>query len=177
MADHGTIARPYAIAAFRQAREEDQVARWSEMLELLEAVIGDRLMRGLIASPKVRREQLAELIVEVCGDRLTDSARNFVRLLAERRRLEVVPEIRRLFEAERKRAERRSEVHVISAFELPEEVRERIAAAMRERLGTDIDLSVEIDPALIGGAVVRAGDLVIDASIRGQLQQLAARLA
>lgn len=173
MAETSTIARPYALAAFMQAKAEGKLAEWSEMIALLVTVVGDPLMKGLISSPKVNSEQLAELIIDVGGDALSETGRNFVRVLAENRRLPYVAEINRIFEDERANSEGRSQVEVTSAFELDDSQRQRIADAMSKRLGTEVDLTVRIDGSLIGGVVIRAGDLVIDASLRGRMNGLA----
>ncbi len=172
MADSSTASRPYAIAAFEQATEENQIAQWSDMLALLEQVVGDATMKGAISSPRVDREQLAALIIDVCGEVMNDTRKNFVRLLAEYGRLDGVPDIRAHFERRRADLEGRSQVLVRSAYELGEEQREVIKQAMAKRLGREVDLAVEVDDALIGGLVIRAGDSVIDATLRGRLTQL-----
>ena len=173
MAETSTIARPYALAAFMQAKAEGKLAEWSEMIALLVTVVGDPLMKGLISSPKVKSEQLAELIIDVGGDALSETGRNFVRVLAENHRLPYVAKINKIFEDERANSEGRSQVEVTSAFELDDSQRQRIADAMSKRLGTEVDLTVRIDGSLIGGVVIRAGDLVIDASLRGRMNGLA----
>lgn len=177
MESNTKTARPYAIAAFKQAQEEGDTAKWSGMLALLVTVVSDPTMKGLLANPKAKREELAELIIDVCGDALSSTGRNFVRVLAENRRLGVINDIAATYENERSRAERRSEVTVISAYALAPAEQNAITVAMTQRLGTKVDLALEVDPALIGGVVVRAGDTVIDASIRGRLNQLAQTLA
>ena len=170
-------ARPYAIAAFRQAQEEGDTGHWSRMLELLTTVTADPTMRGLLASPKVKRDELAALVIDVCGDGLSETGRNFVRVLAENRRLGIVDGIKSAYDAERARAEKRSDVLVTTAHALSPAEENVINVAMTKRLGTKVDLAVSVDPALIGGVVIRSGDMVIDASIRGRLQQLAQTLA
>jgi len=172
MADSSTQSRPYAIAAFKQAVEEQQVIRWSEMLALLERVVDDATMKGAIANPRVNREQLAALIIDVCGDALSDTGRNFVRLLTEYGRLLGVAEIRSIFEQQRAGLEGRSRVHVRSAYELDDAQRQTIERSMAQRLGGEIELTVEVDESLIGGVVIRAGDTVIDGTLRGRLMQL-----
>ena len=172
MEESGTIARPYALAAFEQAQDEGQVAEWSGMLEALETITGDPSVKGLIANPRVDREALAALILEVAGERLTPPGRNFLRLLGQNGRLGLVGAIRGIFEQEREALEGRGKVEVRSAYPLTPAEENRIGAAMSKRLGVKVSLSVGIDPELIGGVVVRAGDLVIDASLRGRLDQL-----
>ncbi len=166
-------ARPYAIAAYKQATEEGKLAEWSAMLALLSTVNHDPTMAGLIANPTVNREQLADLVIDVCGDQLSNTGRNFVRILAQYRRLGEAREIARVYEDVRARSEKRSDVIVTSAYPLTPAEQNDINVAMTKRLGTKVDLSVRVDSALVGGVVIRAGDLVIDASIRGRLNGLA----
>ncbi len=173
MAEVSTIARPYALAAFKQAKEEEKLGEWSEMIETLVLIVSDSSMKGLIANPSVKRDQLADLIIDVGGKSLSDTGRNFVRVLAEKNRLKYLPEARRIFEQERAESEGRSRVEVTSAFELSDDQMKKITSAMSKRLGTEVDLSVRVDDALIGGVVIRAGDLVIDASLRGRMSRLA----
>ena len=177
MESNTKTARPYAIAAYSQAQEEGDTGRWSQMLALIVTVVGDPTVTGLVANPKVRREQLAELVIDVCGDALSDTGRNFVRILAENRRLGMVRDIAAAFESERARSEKRSDVKVTSAYKLTAAEENAITVAMTKRLGTKVDLSVDVDPELIGGLVIRSGDMVIDGSLRGQLAQLAQSVA
>lgn len=176
MQDTGELGRPYAIAAFQRAREENKLAEWGEMLVLLRQIVDDPTMSGLIVNPKVDTEQLCALILDVAGDGLSVEGQNFVRVLAEFGRLSLLPGIARVFEEERAGHEGRSDVSVTSAFELTADQENQIGTAMRKRLGTEVTLSVEIDSSLIGGVVIRAGDLVIDASLRGRFNQLSQSL-
>ena len=177
MQDTGELARPYAIAAFKQAQREGQVQAWSDMLGLLEIVMRDPMLGGLIVNPKVDNDDLAALILDVCAERLSNTGKNFVKVLAAYGRLGLVPDVARLFNEERARIEGRSEVRVTSAFELTSAQEQTIADAMASKLGATVDLSVHVDSSLIGGVIIRAGDLVIDASLRGRLGQLAQSLA
>ena len=177
MAETGELARPYAVAAFKQADEEGRLGEWAGMLELLAAVARDPTMSGLIANPRVDRARLVELFIDVCGDRLSDTGRNFVKVVGEYGRFALLPAISERFAEERAAREGRNQVHVTSAFDLSEAQRADIAAAMEKRLGTKVTLDCEVDDSLIGGVVIRAGDLVIDASLRGRLGQLAQTLA
>ena len=170
-------ARPYAMAAFRQAQDEGDTQRWSQMMATLTTVASDPTMKGLIANPKVKRDELADLIIDVCGNELSNTGQNFVRILADNRRLNVIRDIAAAYEAERARAERRSDVVVTSAYALSAAQQNDITVAMTKRLGTKVDLSLEVNPELIGGVIIRSGDTVIDASIRGQLNQLRQTLA
>ena len=134
-------------------------------------------MSGLIANPRVDRARLVELFIDVCGDRLSDTGRNFVKVVGEYGRFALLPDISQRFAEERAAREGRNHVHVTSAFELSEAQRTAIVAAMEKRLGTKVTLDCVVDNTLIGGVVIRAGDLVIDASLRGRLAQLAQALA
>lgn len=170
-------ARPYAIAAFKQAQDEGDSGRWSQMLALLASVANDATMKGLIVNPRITRRELASLIIDVCGDQLSETGRNFVKVLAENQRLGIIGDIASAFESERARAERRSDVKVVAAYELTAAQQNDINVAMTRRLGTKVDISVTVDREIIGGVIIRCGDLVIDASVRGRLAQLAQTLA
>ena len=172
MESNSKTARPYAIAAYQQARDEGKGPEWSGRLALLERVAADPLMKGVFASPRMKSDQVADLIIDVCGDQLSDTGRNFVRILAENRRLGLVADIVAGFEAERAREEHRSEVLVTSAYELSPAEQNEINVAMTKRLGSKVDMQLAVDPSLIGGVVIQSGDTVIDASIRGRLNQL-----
>ena len=177
MAESGELARPYAVAAFKQAEEEGRLGEWAGMLGLLAAVARDPLMSGLIANPGVDRARLVELFIDVCGDRLSDTGRNFVKVVGQYGRFALLPDISERFAEERAAREGRNQVQVTSAFELSEAHRATIVEAMEKRLGTKVTLDCDVDDSLIGGVVIRAGDLVIDASLRGRLGQLAQTLA
>ena len=172
MENASVVARPYGLAAFKQAREEGNVEEWSDMLQLLVLIMQDATMRGLIANPKVNDQKLAELIIDVGGDGLSQSGRNLVRVMAENERLAEVAGVAAVFEQERDRTESRSHVDVTSAFALTDKQQASIAESMSKRLGTEVSVSVTVDKSLIGGVVIRAGDTVIDASLRGRLSQL-----
>ena len=177
MAETGELARPYAVAAFKQADEEGRLGEWAEMLELLAAVARDPTTSGLIANPRVDRARLVELFIDVCSDRLSDTGRNFVKVVGEYGRFALLPDISERFAEERAAREGRNHVHVTSAFKLSKAQRAAISAAMEKRLGSKVKLDCSVDDSLIGGVVIRAGDLVIDASLRGRLGQLAQALA
>ena len=177
MAETGELARPYAVAAFKQADEEGRLGEWAGMLELLAAVARDPTMSGLIANPRVDRARLVELFIDVCGNQLSDTGRNFVKVVGEYGRFALLPDISQRFAEERAAREGRNQVQVTSAFELSDPQRKTIVEAMEKRLGTRVALDCTVDDSLIGGVVIRAGDLVIDASLRGRLAQLAQTLA
>lgn len=177
MAERTTIARPYAQAVFELAAREQRLAQWSEMLALLTAVASEPRMRLLIGNPRITQDQLTGLFLDICGDALSRPAQALVGLLVENRRLDLLPEISTLYETYRAEAEKIVRAEVTSAFPLSETQQADIAAALKRRLGREVHLSCATDDALIGGAVIRAGDLVIDGSVRGHLARLAGALA
>jgi F-type H+-transporting ATPase subunit delta len=176
MAEIQTTARPYAEAAFKHAHERNKLAAWSEMLAFTAALIVDAQMQRLIFDPNVGRARLAALVLGIAGDRLDTSGQNFIRVLVENRRLNLLPEIARLYEFARAETEGRITAVVIAPFELNEAQRKQIEKGLQKKLGRTVELRTEIDKGLIGGVIVRAGDLVIDGSIKGRLQQLAHHL-
>ncbi len=177
MESNSKSARPYAIAAFKQAEQEGRTAEWAAMLDQLVVVVSDPLMKGLISNPNVGSAQLADLVIDVCGDTLSNTGCNFVRILCENRRLSIIHDIASAYHEARARQEKRADVVVSSAYELTPAEQNTINVAMTKRLGSRVDLRVEVDPSLIGGVVIRSGDTVLDASIRGRLEQLAQSVA
>lgn len=173
MQENLTVARPYAQAAFETARETNAIAQWDEALRLLAAIVEDEAMRRVVLDPGVSRQRLIDLLLEVGGARFSGMFGNFVKVLVAARRLQVAPEIARVFAERRAVQENVANVEVVSAFALDPVQAERIGTAMRQRLGKDVRITQTIDPALIGGARVRVGDRVYDASLRGGLNQLA----
>lgn len=176
MAELTTIARPYAQAVFKLAQESKRLKAWGEVLDLLAAIVETPEVSALIGNPKVSPEQLEALLLEVAGDRLDQQGKNFVRLLVENRRLAAMPEIARLYHRLENEAEARVEVEMISAFEIRDALAKKIASALAKRLGKEVEMTVKVDERLIGGAVIRAGDLVIDGSVAGELNRLAREL-
>ena len=173
MAELATLARPYALAVFKLARDKDKLAVWSEMLAFLGSVIVDPLIRGIVANPRIQHHSLAKLLIDICGGRLTDEGQNFIRVLTATGRLNLAPEIARLFEIERADIEGRATVNVTAAYEVNPKFKLTIAQAMKKHLDREVDMEISIDKSLIGGAVIRAGDIVIDVSLRGRLNELA----
>lgn len=171
--DITTIARPYAEAVFERAKEVGQLDAWSQALEMLSAVVGDPQMAEQIANPNVPRERIRDIILEVCGDDLLPEASNLLGLLTQNARLAALPEIARLFEASRTADQGVRHVLIRSAFDVSESEQAAVSAALAKRFGGQVEVTVETDSALIGGIEIRAGDLVIDDSVRGKLKQLA----
>ncbi len=176
MAEITTIARPYAQAAFKLAQQKQALPAWTDMLSLAAHVALDPGMRKLLDNPRVTPEQLADLFIDICGERLNDDGRNLLRLLAERRRMAMLPEIFALYEQFRNEAEGAIKAQLITALPATDAHKQTIAAALKARFGRDVQLEFITDPTLMGGAVVRAGDLVIDGSVRGKLTRLGTAL-
>lgn len=146
------------------------------MLQFLGSVVSDPLMAGIIADPRVGVSRLTQLLLDIGEGRFSRTGQNFVRVLAENRRLPLVPAVAELFDRHRAELEGRSRVEVTTAFKLTPQQQGSIAEAMSKRLGRAVDITVKVDQTLIGGVIIRAGDLVIDGSTRGRLKQLALAL-
>lgn len=173
MADKSTIARPYAKAAFEEARERQRLGPWSQALRSAAAVVSDSRVEALLGNPRVTPGELAALVIDIAGPELDEQGRNFVRTIADNRRLDLLPEISKLFDEFKSEAEGVVDVTVTSAAPLDESQRGKLATALERRLGRSVRLQYATDPALIGGAVLRAGDLVIDGSLRSRLERIA----
>lgn len=177
MAQSTTVARPYAEAVFDLARGRKELPAWSEALDLAAAVVADERVAAALRSPRIDDQQKAELIIGIGGEHLGETARNFIRLLVERDRILLLPEIAAQYRALRAEHERTLEARLITAQAVDEGVRERLEAALSSRLERKVTLAPEIDESLIGGAIVRAGDMVIDGSVRGRLTRLTGALS
>jgi F-type H+-transporting ATPase subunit delta len=175
MAENVTIARPYADAAFELARGAGALGPWSEALDRLAAVAADSSMQACFKDPKISTDQLNTLVKEVSGD-LTAEQQNFVRVLVENERLQVLPEIRDLFVALKNEHEGVLEAEIASAFPLDDAALAALKADLEARFKVAINISVIIAPELIGGVRIAVGDEVIDASVRGKLANMAAAL-
>ena len=168
-----TIARPYAEAVFAAAQDAGQVDTWTQSLGVLAAITTDPRMAAQIGNPELPRDQVEAMILGIAGDSLPAPVVNLVRLLAENRRLVALPEIVALYEERRVASQGLREVLVRSAFPVDAAQEQALAQSLARRFGAQVDLTVELDPDLIGGVEIRAGDLVIDDSVRGKLKQLA----
>lgn len=177
MAEKITVARPYAQAVFEIAAGDKKLGEWSETLRLLSAVAADRRVMRIVDNPSLTREQITSLFFDVCGDALDRSARAMVNVLAENGRLGLLPEISELYEEYRAEAERIVHAEVISAYAVTDGQRAAIVEALKRRTGRDVELECRTDDSLIGGAVIRAGDVVIDGSVSGHLDRLASTLS
>lgn len=177
MAEKATIARPYAKAAFESARQHHALESWSKVLATASSVVQDERVARLLSSPKVEPEQLSGLIGDIAGQSLDEQTRNFLATLASNRRLALLPEIASMYEALRAEAENTADVQVVSAVQLDDAQKQRLAAALKKRLKREVRLHCEVDASLIGGAIVRAGDFVIDGSLKARLDRLAVEMS
>jgi F-type H+-transporting ATPase subunit delta len=168
-----TIARPYAEAALAHAEAAGKLDLWSEMLGLLAVVVEDPQLRERIGDPSLGRDNLETLLLEIVGSRFNQEGANFVRLLVRNGRLDVVSEIAALYEKLKNERQGTLEVHITSAFALQAQQKKQLADALQARFGKQVQITAEKDPSLIGGVRIRAGDLVIDGSVRAKLRQLA----
>ena len=176
MAERATIARPYAKAAFEFARDANALAQWSAGLITAAEIVADPRVAAATKSPRWTAAELVGLITDVAGAKLDAGIGNFVRVLAENRRLALLPEIAAHYEALRAAAENTVDVDVSSAIALDAAQQEKLSASLSARLKRRVRMHLSVDPTLLGGLTVRAGDLVIDGSLKGRLQRLATDL-
>jgi F-type H+-transporting ATPase subunit delta len=172
-----TLARPYAKAAFQLAREQNALQVWDERLHLAGSIAGNEAVSRLIENPEVSAGQALSLIADAGGENFDERFRGYLSVLAENGRLPLLGEIAAIYGRLRQEAEKRLVARVVSAVELDADQRSRMQRALSKRFDADVELANEIDPAVIGGAVIYAGDEVIDGSLRGRLRKLEQSLA
>ena len=173
MAEPITLARPYAKAVFQVAVESNDLAGWSQMLRQIALVCKDERVATLLSSPIITAEEQAEKLIGLFGDALTPAAQNVVKVLAYHGRLTLIAEIVELFEVLRAQQEKSVDAMVTTAFEVNDATVDALAAALTKSINREVKLVANVDPSLIGGAIIRAGDTVIDSSVRGKLKKLA----
>ena len=176
MAEAATIARPYAKAAFMSARDTKALADWSEALQAASALAGDARIEAVLGNPKLSGDQVVSIFAGLGGAAIDARWQNFIRLLLEYKRLNVLPQIADEYEVLRAQYENEVDVEVTSASALSAEQQAKMAASLKTRFKRDVRVSTSVDASLLGGAVIRAGDLIIDGSIKGRLERLASEL-
>ena len=176
MAESVTIARPYAQAVFRLAREGKALAAWSDRLQRLTAVAGDADMAKVVGNPKFSAAQVAELFVSLSGEAGNAELASFVGILAENERLDVLPQIAEIYEQLKSAEEGVKDALVTSAYPLDDEQLKKLMSQLESHFGSKLQPHVEVDAALIGGVKVAVGDQVLDASVRGKLDAMATAL-
>jgi len=177
MLNRTTLARPYARAVFEVARDADQLPAWSERLELAAALAASAEIRQFTGDPRISREQMLTLLADLGEGRFDDQFTAFLKVLINYGRLRLLPEIAAQYEHYRREAEARVRVEVSSAMPMSDEEVAGLSQRLKDRFGREVDLDIEVDASLIGGAVIRAGDQVIDGSVRGRLEQLGRSLS
>lgn len=173
MAELKTVARPYAKAAFEVAREQGQVAEWANMLSILATATEEPKLHGALQNPAFSAQEKATALAEVCNEVITAQGKAYLVSLAENKRLTLLPAISELFEQFKLNYEKAVDVVVTSAFALTVEQEQTLAASLGKKLDRNVNLTSETDASLIGGVVIRTGDLIIDGSVRGKLAKLA----
>jgi F-type H+-transporting ATPase subunit delta len=176
MSELATLARPYAVAVFKRAKETDSAKTWSKNLAFLAAVLSDKSISGVIDDPKVGKSALSTLLLDICEGQLDQEGSNFLKLLIENNRLSLIAAIAEIFETYKAEDEGSIDVDVTTAFAFTKESKQSFNTTLEKAFGKKINMKIAVDSSLIGGVLVRAGDQVIDGSVRGQLQQLAQRL-
>lgn len=172
MAELTTLARPYAKAAFDQAKAENALASWSKSLALLVAIAEHAHVLALFSSPSLTSEQKSDALIELTGDELSAHQQNFIRILSENNRLGLLKNIYELFELYKANQEKSVDVEVQSAYEISPELSASLITSLTKKLDRAVNLNTIINRDLIGGVVIRAGDTVIDGSVRGRLAKL-----
>ncbi|CAE6922437.1 F0F1 ATP synthase subunit delta [Vibrio alginolyticus] len=171
MSDLTTIARPYAKAAFDFAVDKGQLDQWGQMLSFAAEVAKNEQMRELLTS-SFSAEKMAEVFVAVCGEQVDAHGQNLLKVMAENGRLTALPDVCEQFFILKKEHEKEIDVEVISASELSDEQLANIGGKLEARLERKVKLNCSVDETLLGGVIIRAGDLVIDNSARGRLNRL-----
>ncbi len=176
MAEARTVARPYAEAVFKLARVGDTLPAWSDMLQLTATVASDERIRALIGNPKIPAKRLSELLLSICGDKLSSEGRNFILLLVENHRVEILPQVSELFEQLKAQHEGVLEANIASAFAMSDVQLKDLVLNLEAKFKRKIEAKVSVNPELIGGVKVEIGDEVLDASVRGKLEAMAIAL-
>jgi F-type H+-transporting ATPase subunit delta len=181
MSDFETASRPYSRAIFELATEQKNLQFWSDVLQLAASLAEDADLQALVATPSILSSEVADVFVSIMstvkdGPEVNEHVKNLLALLAENDRLMALPEISKGYEAFKQEAEGSIEVFVTSARKLTVKQEKEIVKKMKQRLGKEVTITSEVDESLIAGAIIHAGDLVIDGSSRGQLNKLTSQL-
>ncbi len=175
MAEVATVARPYAEAAFAYASENNALQQWSEVLQAMAELVASEEMSSIVTDPRVDRQMIVDAIAEQAG--LADDVKNLLSAMADNNRLGLMSSVSSMFDELKAQADKTINATVTAAFELNDQQKQTLAAALSKRLDAEVVVECEVNKDLIGGAVVKAGDLVIDGSVASQLRKLSAALA
>ena len=173
MAEISTIARPYAVAIFNLAKEEKALSTWSDMLSLMSGIVENEDINSFINDSKILDEDREKLILNICGDKINSSGKNLIKLLVEYKRLLILSSITLLFEELKDKDEGVIEAEIIMAEQPDKKLVAKLLQSLEKRFNKKIEGKVVIDKSIVGGTKIVVGDTVIDASVRGQLDNLA----
>lgn len=173
MAELSTLARPYAKAAFQAAVDAGELQAWSDMLVVASEVTANKEMAKVLSNPSLTGLQQAQTLIDVCGDKLNAAGQNLVNVLAENKRISLLPQILEQFEHLKAELEKAVDVQIISAYSVSDESKQKLTDALKAKLAKDVRVTTIVDETLVGGAIIRAGDMVIDGTLRGKLAKLA----
>ena len=176
MIEPTTLSRPYARAAFEHARAAGDLAAWQAALSELAAITAESKVAAAMRDPNQTAAQRAATLSGLAGDAVPPAVANLLAIMADNGRLSLLPEVAMLFDQLKQAVESTVAVHVTSAYPLSDAETQQLADTMQEKLARSITLTSETDPSLLGGALIRADDLVIDGSVRGRLNKLAGTL-
>ena len=177
MAEISTIARPYAVAAYKLGKEQNALTKWSEMLGFASQVANDAQMQAYINDPKIVSSDLQATFLKVCGDKLNENAQNLIKVLVEYGRMSILPAITAAFEELKAQDEGVLEAQIIAAAKPSDAEVKDLVKRLEAKFGKKVEAKVSVDAEIIGGIKIIVGDTVIDASVKGQLQNLAYTLS
>lgn len=172
MAESTTIARPYAQAVFELAKETGQLDKWSESLAFVSSIVSNADMVVLLGNPKLSSDTKADVMISVCEGKVDASVNNLLRTMSENDRLTVLPAVHSIFEELKAEAEKTVIAEITSALPVDDAQISKLSNALKARLGCDVEVTCSVDESLLGGAIIRAGDMVIDGSVAGQIERL-----
>jgi F-type H+-transporting ATPase subunit delta len=176
MSELSTLARPYAAAVFKRASESGSAQQWSDMLNFIAMVVKDKAIAAIVDNPKVSKDKLISVLLDICQGQLNSEGENFLKLLVQNDRLTLAPQISSLYETHKADAEGYVDVDVKTAYSFTKEEQKKFTSSLEKTLAKKVRLNVNVDKSLIGGFLAKAGDRVIDGSVKGRLQQLAKKL-
>jgi len=176
MTELATLARPYAEAAFKRAKETGTTGEWADSLQFLATVVQDADMAAIVNNPRIASERVLQLLLDICQEQVSDEVKNLLKLLMQNGKLKLLPTIATLYEESKANDEGYVNVDLYSAYALTKAEQNKYVAMLEKQLSKKVNATVTIDKSLIGGILAKAGDKVLDGSVSGQLHQLAKRL-
>lgn len=176
MTELATLARPYAEAAFKRAKQTGNTGAWADSLAFLAAVVQDPDMAAIVNNPRIASDRILQLLLDICQDQIDDEVKNLLKLLMQNGKLKLLPNIAALYEEYKANDEGYVNVDLYSAYALTKAEQNKYVAMLEKQLHKKVNATVTIDKSLIGGILAKAGDKVLDGSVSGQLHQLAKRL-